>query len=179
MFFLCALLFLFFIYTITQFFPSKKLIDSVINKEYYTANSKNNIIILSKLGYYNINPNATKTSFISECMNYLLYAHNPNYTELYNFTFDDFNVGLDAIEDLYTQFQKLCISSHKYRTDFTISEITNFIKSSDIYKKLDQELGYKLRRAICLSKFTNDLSVNKLIDSLTLKELEMLENVCS
>jgi hypothetical protein len=95
--------------------------------------------------------------------------------EEYTFCFDDFNMDSNSIEKLYTEFEILCTQLKKCKLDFTIGEIINFIKNSDIYKKLEVELNYKLKRSIVLSKFINDTTSDKLIDSLTLQELEILE----
>ena len=51
-----------------------------------------------------------------------------------------------------------------------------FIKKSEIYKKLDQELSYKLKRSIILSKFINETTVEKLINALSIDELNLLSN---
>lgn len=174
MFFLCAILFIFFVYSIVQFIPSCLVIDKVFSKQ-TKINTNNNVAILKKLDYYSVNTNATKTSFIMECVNYLLYSRNPNYTEVYDFSFDDFNLDIEDIEKIYSEFNDNCAKNKKYYWDCTVSEITNFIKKCDIYKKLEQELNYKFKRSIILSKFINESTCNKLIDSLTLRELELLE----
>jgi hypothetical protein len=172
---LCIFFFAFFVYSIVQCIPSKKFINNSFDEEYEIEQTNNNVIILSKLNYYNVNTNASRTSFIVECMEYLLYSRNPNFMEEYTFCFDNFNMDSNSIEKLYTEFEILCTQLKKYKLDFTIGEITNFIKNSDIYKKLEVELNYKLKRSIVLSKFINDTTSDKLIDSLTLQELEILE----
>jgi hypothetical protein len=178
MFFLCAFIFSFFIYSILQHLPYIKNKNYFFNKKYPLDKwiDNTNISILSDLGYYNININSIKISFISECMNYLLYAHNPNYTEVYNFTFDemDIDIDIDDIEDLYINFENYCTEIKKYKTDFTIGEITTFIKKSDIYIQIEKDLGLKFKRAIILSKFTNCFTIDKLRDALTPEELTIL-----
>lgn len=179
MFFLCVFFFAFFIYSILHHLPCTKNKNYSFDKKYllHKSNEVNDSVsILSELGYYNININSIKISFLSECMNYLLYAHNPNYTEVYNFTFDELDIGVDvdAIEDLYIKFENYCAEIKKYKTDFTIGEITTFIKKSDIYTQIEKDLGVKFARAIVLSKFTNSFTINKLIDALTPEELNIL-----
>ena len=177
MIFLCIVLFAFFIYSILYHLPSNKIINNSFDKEYLTIKSNDNVSILSELGYYNININAIKIGFISECMNYLLFAHNPNFNEIYIFTFDDWNMDIKTIENLYVEFEKLCAEIKKQKIDFTISEITNFIKKSNVYMKLEHELSFKFKRAIILSKYINNITTNKLIDVLTLEELTLLSNL--
>ena len=174
----CVFFFALYAYIIFHILPSKKIINNSLNEEYETLQTNNNIIILSKLNYYNVNINATRTSFILECMEYLLYSRNPNFTQEYTFcfeNFDNFNLDDGFIEKLYTEFEILCMQLKKCNSDFTIGEITNFIKNSDIYKKLELELNYRLKRSIVLSKFIDDNTSDKLINSLTLQELELLE----
>ena len=137
-------------------------------------NSYDNVIILSALGYYNININAIKTSFVAECINYFLYCSDPNYTISYNFVFDDFILDEYSIDELYSKFKEHCISQNKNNTDFTFNELTTFIKNQDIYKDLEKKLNYRLSRAIVLSKYLNNKDVDELLDVLTDKEKEIL-----
>ncbi len=138
--------------------------------------SNDNVSILTKLGYYNININAVKIGFILECTNYLLYAHDINFNEIYTFGFDDWFLDMDSVEELYVKFEKICTDEKKNKMDFTINEIITFIKKSDIYIKIEQDLGFKLKRAIMLSKYTNSITSDKLINALTLEELNILSN---
>ena len=125
----CVFFFALYAYIIFQIIPSKKIINDSLNEEYEneTLQTNNNVIILSKLNYYYVNINATRTSFISECMEYLLYSRNPNYTQEYTFCFDMFDLDDGSIEKLYTEFEMLCTQLKKSNSDFTIGEITNFI----------------------------------------------------
>ena len=177
MIFLCVFLFAFFVYSILYHLPSNKIINKSFDKEYLTIKLNDNVSILSELGYYNININAIKISFISECMNYLLFAHDTNFNEIYIFTFDNWNIDIKTIKNLYVEFEKLCTDIKKQKIDFTIGEIITFIKKSDVYIKLEHELALKFKRAIILSKYTTNITTNKLIDALTLEELTLLSNL--
>ena len=99
-----------------------------------------------------------------------------NFNEIYTFGFDDWFLDMDSVEELYVKFEKICTDEKKNKMDFTINEIITFIKKSDIYIKIEQDLGFKLKRAIMLSKYTNSITSDKLINALTLEELNILSN---
>lgn len=174
MFLLCTL-FAIFLYNILKFFPSHKIIDDTINYNFIKKKLNDNVTILDKLGYYNFNKNDIKTCFLLECMNYLLYCDNPNYTKT-DFLVKCCNLDDKEITDFSNNFQNLCLQTHKNKMNFTVNEIMTFIKKSEIYKKLDQELSYKLKRSIILSKFINETTVEKLINALSIDELNLLSN---
>ena len=169
----CILFFVFFVYYFLKYFPSKKVIDDAIKSNFFKKEPNNNVIILEKLGYYNLNINEIRFCFIFECINYLLYCDNPNYTHNH-FLNDCCDLDEKQIENFCDNFKNLCISRHKNKMDLTINEIKAFIIKSNIYKKLDRELYYKFKRAIILSKFVNEIETEKLINALTIDELNLL-----
>jgi hypothetical protein len=135
--------------------------------------TNDNVSILKKLNYYNLNINDIKTNFVIETMNYLIYCDNPNYEKNISV------VNLDLIDEnemkiLCNEFINLCDKKNKNKMDFTINEINLFIKNTNTYKFLVKELNFKLKRAVMLSKYTNDTKAKKIINDLTLNELEIL-----
>jgi len=176
MFLLCTLFFALFLYNIFKLYPSRKTIDDAIELNCTTENKdkkNDNVVILDKLGYYNLNVNDIRFCFVSECMNYLLYCDNPNYTKT-DFLTDCCGIDDTQITNFCNDFENFCLKIHKNKMDFTVNEIVSFVKKSDIYKILDQELGLKLKRAVILSKFTNEVKTEKLINALTIDELNLL-----
>lgn len=173
MFLLCTLFFALFLYNIFKKCPSKKTIDDAIESNYLAHKTNDNVAILNKLGYYNLNINDIRFCFVTECVNYLLYCDNPNYTRT-DFLTDCCNIDNTQMTNFCNSFHDLCLKIHKNKMDFTVNEIVSFIKKSDIYKILDQELSLKFKRAIILSKFTNETSTQKLINALTIDELNLL-----
>jgi hypothetical protein len=181
MFLLFAVLIGLFIYNILYFFKILYQNDTFMTSSgdlnfdnSLKTNKKNdNVIILEKLGYYGININEIKLFFILECMNYLLNNDNPNYINyVKNSKFYKYNN--EQIEKLSENFQQFCSSIQKNKMDLSMGEIKKFIIKSEAYKNIERELFLKLKRAVLLSKFTNEITANKLINSLTIEELEFL-----
>lgn len=135
---------------------------------------ENNVDIMQHLGYYNININSTKLDFIMECIKYLLYSSNPNFNEMFSFSWLSFGLDDDFTGELERNFINYCVTNNKSKNDFTINELTSFIKKQNSYKKLETRLNYTLSRAIILSKYLNENETDVLVDALTAEEKKML-----
>jgi len=109
-----------------------------------TSNIQNdNVSILENLGYYNVNINNIKESFIFNCLNYLLYIDNPNYTFIdtpedfikeYSYYIKDLdNTFLDKLHEELISF---CIQKNKLKKDLTFNELKTFITKTELYKKI-------------------------------------------
>jgi hypothetical protein len=177
MFILC-ILFSLFIYATVKYNNIRTIENNTKNTQKnvdvnFMPTINNNVLILDKLGYYNFNKNDILMCFLLDCMNHLLFYSNPNYTK------SDFFENCSEqdpveISIFYDEFEKKCLELGKGKMDLTVGEIISYIKKSDIYKNLDKELSLKFKRAILLSKHLNDKTSEKLINNLTIQELNLL-----
>jgi hypothetical protein len=172
MFLLGSLLFILTIISYWRCISNKKRISN--SSEILSQMFNDNVDIMQHLGYYNVNINATKLNFIMECLEHLLYSSNPNYDELCCFSWDKFNLDDNFKEQLENNFINYCTTIKKNKTDFTVNEITSFIKKQEVYKKLETKLNYTMLRAIVLSKYLNDNITDNLIDVLSIDEKNIL-----
>lgn len=170
--FLFATIILFLTFYNFRNFISTKIINrplEIIN--YYFGK---NIEIMVHLGYFGININEIKATFIYECVNYLLFSHSPhNIVSEYDFS-GDFYMDENLLNAFYNDFEIYCKLHNKQKFDLTINEIINFIKNQDVYKKLEIKLNNKLSRAIILSKYLNENTTTNLINALTDEEKSII-----
>ena len=129
--------------------------------------------ILMCLNYYNVNINSIKIELINNCMIYLLELTEPN-CKNYNLEIYDLNDKND-FNTMIDNFEKYCVSLNKIKYDLTVNEIKNFIKTQIFYKKREKMLNLFFARAIILSKYLNDETIDDLVDVLNERELQILE----
>lgn len=167
-FIICSMMF----YSYWRFITTKKIIDTPTDVINYMFT--NNIEIMRKIGYYNININETKAIYIYECIIWLLFSHTSNnIVTHYDFS-DEFEITENIANKLYNDFEFFCKTHNKSKYDLTINEICAFIKTQVVYKKLDAKLNYTFARAIILSKYLNDDTTKNLLNVLTDDEKNIL-----
>jgi hypothetical protein len=173
MFILCSFIFLFTLYCYFKF-----IFDKINVQDNNQCSFHNNIEILRYLGYYNLNINFAMKIFITECVTFLLYSSIPNYKPKFCDLLDDYKISkeLDNNNILYNNFEIFCKTQNKNKFDFTINEIITFIKTQDIYKKVETKLYYDLSRSIVLSKYIDDTTTKNLLNALTDNEKNILSN---
>jgi hypothetical protein len=161
--------------TVRLFKDIAKLFKRItLPRQKYTSYSYNlNVIILKKLGYYNLNITKSKNSFLTTLMNLLLFYDSSNYTKI---DFPDYKLYENEMTILVNDFENLCIGMGmgKNKMDLSVNEIMNFIKKSDIYKKMNQDLYFKVNRAVVLSKYLNEKTTYNLLDALSIDEITLL-----
>ena len=137
-------------------------------------NFRDNVAILTKLGYYNYNYNFIKTEILSNCVNYIIFGNNPNLKLIYEFFFDKVSIENEFLPNMYMSYQEHCKKNNKVIGDTTVNEIINFVKKQESFLKIEKSNDYSMRRAIELSKYLYDYTTDRLIDALTYEELDLL-----
>lgn len=137
-------------------------------------NFRDNVAILTKLGYYNYNYNFIKTEILSDCVNYIIFGNNPNLNLIYEFFFDNVDVDDDFLPNMYFSYEEHCKKNDKVIGDTTVNEIINFIKKQESFIKIQKTNDNSMKRAIELSKYLYDYTTDRLIDALTYDELDFL-----
>lgn len=137
-------------------------------------NFKDNVAILTKLGYYNYNYNFIKTEILIDCVNYIIFANNPNFNLIYEFFFNNITIEDEFLPNMYMSYQEHCKKNDKVIGDTTANEIINFVKKQESFLKIQKSNDNLMNRAIELSKYLYDYSTDRLIDALTYEELDFL-----
>lgn len=169
MIFLTIFLFLALFYAFYQNFIKAKSTQCQIRD-----NFRDNVAILTKLGYYNYNYNFIKTEILSDCVNYIIFGNNPNFNLIYDFFFDNVNVEDEFLPNMLMSYQEHCKKNDKVIGDTTVNEIINFVKKQESFIKIQKTNDKSMKRAIELSKYLYDSNTDWLIDALTYEELDFL-----
>lgn len=130
-----------------------------------------NVLILKKLGYYNLNINALKMNYIVESLFNIMFLDNINYT--FNKIKINNNISIDK---LYDDFNKYCNLHNKNKYDMSFNELIAYIKNTDDYINYEKNLTIQFKRAVILSRYIYDKNSDNLINNLELHELEKIIN---
>ncbi len=156
------------------------LYDNLIKSSQYNikniikTNVGDNVAILSKLGYYNYNYNLIKTKILSDCVNYIIFCENPNYTLLPKSPCNVLKSNNEFFPNIFSSYKDYCNKNNKLIGDTTVNEIINFIKKDETFIKIQKNNDEIFRRVIMLSKFLYDCDNDRLIDALTNEEIKTL-----
>lgn len=138
--------------------------------------------ILEILGYRNFNYNFYKTKVLVDCIPYVFFSNkSTEYTTYMN------NCLINNISQMNTNY----IENHFYNiylknlkslnfsenidvNKLTVDDLIKYIKNHKIYKKIENDNNYFLRRAVYLSKYANDKTTENLLKALTPQEHSFL-----